>query len=118
MRTKLAMLGAELADQHAVSGKHPQRQLGPVVRQGIDRGQLGIGEGRGDHQHQQHAQQQAPGQQQQATGVTLRRSSLKSTAVGPLAGPDCWFGIQNSMEKRAFETTCRLAPATLQRPVA
>ena len=61
-RRQVAALLAEFADQHAFGRVHPQRQLGPVVRQVGDVGQVGVGH-RQRHAHDDDGREPASGEQ-------------------------------------------------------
>jgi hypothetical protein len=52
---QVAPLFAELADQRSVGGDHAQGQLGPVVGQAGDFGQVGVGHGQRDAHGHHHA---------------------------------------------------------------
>jgi hypothetical protein len=81
---EVAPLLAELAQQHAVGRKHPQRQLGPVVGQAADVGQVGVGHG------QRHAHQQQ--QRGLSSWWAVYRNAWRQPGVAAWPMGGCWVG--------------------------
>jgi hypothetical protein len=85
---QVAPLLAELADQDAVGREHPQRQLGPVVGQLADVGQVGVGDRQGHPTT--HSTDSAPAAAMPKLQKKKRRSHFSQVGRrggGVLAGP-------------------------------
>ena len=100
-RRQVAPLLAEFADQHAFGRKDPQRQLGPVVRQVRDVGQVGIGhrqrDAADDDQRQPAPASAMPtlhsddAQQHAQPGRARRRGGRgRSDGLGEVSGMRVW----------------------------
>ncbi len=88
-----AALFAEFADEDIIGGKNPQRHLGAVVGDGVERRQVRVGHRQREH-HQQHADQGQSGQcaerpQEQAFRAVLVRGRGIRRLGGFHAGLHC-----------------------------
>ena len=94
-RREVAPFFAELAEQHAVGGVDAHRQLGPVVRQAADLGQVRVGHGQRDADQDQHAQHAGRGQAEgphddatQPTDPALRAAPVRGGRRGESSGAE------------------------------
>ncbi|MNN34134.1 hypothetical protein D3C81_1479250 [compost metagenome] len=92
-RDELAVLGAELANQHVVAGVDAQRHVGAIVAQGIDIGELAQAEYRGKtgEQHAARCQRRGDAGSLDCKSFHGAHSTVLQVAATPLRYPnDRW----------------------------
>ena len=85
---EVAPLLAEFADQHAIGRPDAQRNLRPVVRQGVDRRQVRIDDREDEQQQQRRARRAAGDQQRDRTGQRAGTRGAHSAPAGDVDDPD------------------------------
>ena len=87
-----APLLTEFTQQHAIGRQHPQRQLGPVVGEAADVGQVGVGHRQRHAHQQQHRQHHREAQAQQAAEHTHQQVQGAALGAGRLGRSALWIG--------------------------